>query len=770
MTAEHVLVASAAVALPALAGALLLAFPHAVRWSRAIGVVGSLGAVVLLAWLLADGVAGVAVAWEWAPALSVRVAWRLDVATLSIAMLVAGVGALVLHVAGTYFGASQKGRRAIGLLCIFQSSMLGLVLADELLLLFTFWELTGLCSFFLIGTDADKRDDTFASAQQALVVTVGGALPMLVGFLYLIFETGTGSLSTLVTLDLSPGVQTLALALILPGVLTKSAQAPFHFWLPGAMAAPTPISAYLHSATMVKAGLLLLLYLFPVCGDSALWSGVLVPLGAVTCVWGSYQALRQDDVKLLMAWSTVSQLGLIAITAGLGTDLAIRAALLYLLAHAIFKAGLFLGIGAIDYAAGTREISRLGGLGRRTPLLCGVIAVLAGSMAGLPPFAGFLSKELVLKKLMLTDTAVDDIAVIGIVLGSIGTVAYSARFFFGCFAGSPRSDGAAAPRRVEIGYILAPGLLAALSLAAGLLAGFTDRWILEPMSAALLGYPLDAPALSLWHGINVPLILSAVIITLGFLLYRYNERRRLPAGPAALDGERLFAAFLSGAQALGARCSRALAGASPSVYTGVLLAMAFLWALPLGGQLADSMASGWHPGGAIVLALLAFALALLVTLPSKVGRILAFTAVGFAVAMLYSLLNAPDLVLTQLLVDVLTTVFFLLAARFVSDRPLLLEPSRIVEGARLVFAAVLGIAAAGLTVALRAVAPDTRLSDAYFEAGPTLAKGHNLVNLVLGDFRALDTLVETLVVLVTAFGVTALLLGRELPPRHRVRR
>jgi multicomponent Na+:H+ antiporter subunit A len=471
-----------------------------------------------------------------------------------------------------------------------------------------------------------------------------------------------------------------------------------------------------------------------------------------------------------MAWSTVSQLGLIAITAGLGTDLAIRAALLYLLAHAIFKAGLFLGIGAIDYAAGTREISRLGGLGRRTPLLCGVIAVLAGSMAGLPPFAGFLSKELVLKKLMLTDTAVDDIAVIGIVLGSIGTVAYSARFFFGCFAGSPRSDGAAAPRRVEIGYILAPGLLAALSLAAGLLAGFTDRWILEPMSAALLGYPLDAPALSLWHGINVPLILSAVIITLGFLLYRYNERRRLPAGPAALDGERLFAAFLSGAQALGARCSRALAGASPSVYTGVLLAMAFLWALPLGGQLADSMASGWHPGGAIVLALLAFALALLVALPSKVGRILAFTAVGFAVAMLYSLLNAPDLVLTQLLVDVLTTVFFLLAARFVSDRPLLLEPSRIVEGARLVFAAVLGIAAAGLTVALRAVAPDTRLSDAYFEAGPTLAKGHNLVNLVLGDFRALDTLVETLVVLVTAFGVTALLLGRELPPRHRVRR
>jgi multicomponent Na+:H+ antiporter subunit A len=720
MTSEHVLITSAAVALPALAGAFLLAFPRLVRQSRAIGVVGSLGAVALSSWLLADGAAGVAVAWEWAPALWVRIAWRLDVATLALATLVSGVGALVLHAAGAYFGPSHKGRRAIALLCIFQASMLGLVLADELLLLFTFWELTGLCSFFLIGTDADKRNDTFASAQQALIVTVAGALPMLVGFLYLIFETGTGSLSTLVTLDLAPGVQTLALALILPGVLTKSAQVPFHFWLPGAMAAPTPISAYLHSATMVKAGLILLLYLFPVCGDSALWSGVLVPLGAATCLWGSYQALWQNDIKVLMAWSTVSQLGLIAITAGLGTDLAIRAAVLCLLAHAIFKAGLFLGIGAIESATGTRELSRLGGLGRRAPLLCGVVAVLAGSMAGLPPFSGFLSKELVLKKLMLADTAIHDIAVIGIVLGSMGTVAYTARFFFGCFAGSPRSDGASAPRRVRLGLILPPGLLAAVSLAAGLLAVFTDRWILEPMSAALLGYPLDAPELRLWHGINVPLVLSAVIVMLGFLLYRYNEHRRLPAPPEALGGERLFAGFLARAQALGALCNRGLAGAPPSVYTGLLLAFALVWALPLAGQLADAMASGWDPGGAIVLVLLSFALVLL------------------------------------------------LAVRFVAARTLLAEASRVVQGARLVFAAVLGIAAAGLVVALHAVVPDTRLSDFYFEAGPTLAKGHNLVNLVLGDFRALDTLVETLVVLVTAFGVIALLRGREVPPRHGV--
>jgi multicomponent Na+:H+ antiporter subunit A len=393
--------ATGVVALPAFVGALLLAVPRAAGRARALGVAGSAGSLLLAAALLAEGADGVVVAWEWAPALSVNVAWRLNVATLAFAALVSGVGALVLHFAGAYFGASDKGRRAIAVLCLFEASMLGLVLADELLLLFAFWELTGLCSFFLINTDADKRDDTFASAQQALVVTVGGALPMLAGFLYLILETGTGSLSALAAMELSPRVQTLAFALILPGILTKSAQVPFHFWLPGAMAAPTPISAYLHSATMVKAGLILLLYLFPVCGDSAVWTGVLIPVGALTCIWGSYRALGEDDAKLLMAWSTVSQLGLMTITIGLGTDLAIRAAALYLLAHGVFKAGLFLGIGAIDHAARTRRLSELGGLRHRTPLLCVVVAVLAGSMAGLPPFAGFLSKELVLKKLLL---------------------------------------------------------------------------------------------------------------------------------------------------------------------------------------------------------------------------------------------------------------------------------------------------------------------------------------------------------------------------------
>lgn len=759
MTSAEVWISTGAVAAPALVGALLLAAPRLANTGRTLGVAASLASLALVGWLLSGGSAGVAVAWEWAPTLSVRVAWRLDVATLSLAALVAGVGALVLHFAGAYFGPTPKGRRAIAVLCIFQASMLGLVLADELLLLFVFWELTGLCSFFLINTDADKRDDAFAAGQQALVVTVGGALPMLVGFVYLILETGTGSLSALVTHDLPTGVQTLALALILPGILTKSAQVPFHFWLPGAMAAPTPISAYLHSATMVKAGLVLLLYLYPVCGEAPLWSGVLIPLGAATCLWGSYQALRQDDAKLLMAWSTVSQLGLMTITVGLGTDLAVRAALLYLLAHAVFKAGLFLGIGAIDHAAGTRELSRLGGLGRRAPVLCVVVALLAGSMAGLPPFAGFLSKELVLKKLLLADTVLHDVAVLGIVLGSIGTVAYTARFFFDSFAGEPRSELAAAPRPVGRGFLLAPGLLAGLSVAGGLGAGTVDRILLEPMTASLLGYALEAPTLRLWYGVNVPLVLSAVILTLGLLLFRYGETHSLPGIPAALSGERLFEGFLDVTQKLGGLCNRALAGASPRVYAALLLALGLGGALPL----RPALSSSWDLAGLVIAAALAFSLALLVGLSSKVARILAFTAVGFAVALLFGLLQAPDLVLTQLLVEVLTTVFILLAVRFVADREPVPGPSWTARGVRLAFAGLIGVAAAALVFALHEIPPDTRVPDTYFAAGPAIAKGRNLVNLILADFRGLDTLIETLVVLMAALGTLALLLGRELP-------
>ncbi len=748
--------ATGIVLMPVLSATLLFARREFSARAGLIGAIGSGLSFALVVSLLFARVKAVRVLWEWAPELQVVLSWRLNDGTLAIAALVTFVGVLVMQFAGAYFGPSEKGRRAIATLSLFEASMLGLVLADNLFVLFTFWELTGLCSFFLINTDADKRNDTFAAAQQAFVVTVGGALPMLVGFI-LLASAGSASLTELYSLELPVRIQTMAFLLILPGVLTKSAQIPFHFWLPGAMAAPTPISSYLHSATMVKAGLILLVYLFPVCGGTPWWTAVLVPIGGATCIWGSYRALGQDDIKLLMAWSTVSQLGLMTLTLGLGTDLAIRAGVLYLFAHALFKAGLFIAVGGIEHASHTRLLSELGGLRKKVPTLFWFTLILCGSMAGLPPFVGFLSKELVLEKLRLAEPLVHDVAVIAIVLGSIGTVAYTSRFFFGVFAGSPRSEGASKAHAPGLGFLLAPAVLAALSLVAGMGAGWTDRWFLEPVSWALVGLPIETPQLALWHGITVPLVLSAGILTLGWFLYRRLAGRRLPAGPEALSGPVLFENFLTASRALGDRLSRVLAGASPSVYFGAVLVFGLMWSMPLYGRLSGFFVHQWSFGGSLVLLVQLLAIVGLILLPGRLTRVLLLSVAGFTVALLYRLLHAPDVVLTQLLVEVLTAVFFALAVRFIATQE---SPSPIgLDAARLAVAVPVGLAGAALIFALAAEPHDPRLPDYYLEAAPTVAKGLNVVNVILADFRGLDTLVETVVVILAALGVGGLLLG-----------
>ena len=750
--------ATGIILMPVLSAIILFARREFSAHAGLVAAAASGLSLALIAYLLLAQVQGVYVLWEWAPDLNVILSWRLNQGTLAIAALVAFVGVLVMHFAGAYFGDSHKGRRAIATLSLFQASMLGLILADNLFLLFTFWELTGLCSFFLINTDADKRADTFAAAQQALIVTVGGALPMLLGFIYLT-SVGSASLTELYALELPIAAQTIAFLLILPGVLTKSAQLPLHFWLPGAMAAPTPISAYLHSATMVKAGLILLIYMFPVVGGTWWWSALLVPIGGFTCIWGSYRALGQDDIKLLMAWSTVSQLGLMALTIGLGTDLAVRAGILYLFAHALFKAGLFISVGGIDHAAHTRLLTELGGLRKKTPALFWFVLVLSGSMAGLPPFAGFLSKELVLEKLMMMEPLIHDFAVTAIVLGSIGTVAYTARFFLGTFAGSPRSDKATKAHSPGFGFLLAPAILAALSLATGIAAQWVDVWFLEPVSWALVGWEIEAPKLALWHGITTPLLLTAGILTAGWLLFRRLAGRGLPAGPEAFSGPVLFKRFLTSSQAFGGRVSYVLAGLSPSVYFGLLLVFGLIWSVPLLGNLSGFFNHSWSFGGVLVLIIQFLAIAGLILLPGRLARVFLLSVAGFTVALLYRLLHAPDIVLTQLLVEVLTAIFFALAIRFIARQE---SPSPIgLNWARLAIALPIGLVGAALVFALSAQPPDPRLPDYYLEAAPTIAKGLNVVNVILGDFRGLDTLVETIVVILAALGVGGLLRGQQ---------
>lgn len=759
---------------PLLAAGVIVAGRLSARWAAVPSAVASAVSAFVALGLLLKGPQGPVTAWTWAPELFVEVTWRLETAPLALAILVAGIGSLVLQYAGSYFGSSTDGGRTLALLAAFETAMLGLVLADNLFLLYVFWELTGICSFFLISSDRSKGAAGLRAAGQALLITVAGGLPLLVAVVYLAATTGTASLSALTTMDLSQGLQTAVLALVLPAVMTKSAQMPTHFWLPGAMAAPTPVSAYLHSATMVKAGIILLLYLYPVLGGSPLWTWSLLPLGAVTCLWGSWRALGEADIKLLMAWSTVSQLGLLTLTIGLGTDVAIRAAILHLFAHAIFKAGLFLTVGLVDHAAHTRSLLELGGLRRRAPLLAALAAVLAGSMAGLPPLAGFLSKELILKKAMLADFWVHAIAISAIVLGSIGTVAYSSRFFFEVFTGKPRSRQGETAHAPPFALMLAPAILATLTVLAGPLARWVDLWFLEPVAMAMVQAPLEVKPLSLWYGINAALVLSFVIATVGYLVDRSlglrfidSQRGRWPSGPE------MFEHLLEASQRLGNRIVRILTAAPPRAYLALALACGLLPGLALLPILQEGLRQGTSIAGVAVIGALATLLAALLQARAWLPRVLLLTAIGFSVAVLFRLMNGPDLMLTQLLVEILLTIFFALALRATPSRvrhqaqPV--PPDRWRAG-RVILAGASALAVAALVPAV-IQAPRSDLVVNYArEVAPDVAKGANMVNVVLTDLRSLDTLVETLVVVLGTLGAVGLLRGYERNDRSRLQR
>lgn len=784
--------------LAVLAGGALVVSRISPRFAGSVSWIGSALGFLLATLLTLRADRGVYGLGHWVSGLGLELSFRLDALTLALALLVVGVGTFVLHYAANYFGPSLAGRRAAAWLLAFEFSMLGLVLSDNVLLLFVFWELTSLCSFFLVQMEAAKSREAEPAARQALLVTVLGGLFLLVGLLLIQSELGSASLSEWASGSLEPRAANVALVLVAIGALTKSAQVPFHFWLPGAMAAPSPISAYLHSATMVKAGIILLVFLFPVLGVATLWTPLLLAAGVATCIWGSYRALAETDVKKLMAWSTVSQLGLLVLTLGLGTQLALRAALLHLFAHGVFKAALFLAVGSIDKATGTRDLRELGGLARREPVLAAAVLVSAGSMAGLPPLAGFLSKELILKKTMLADPALHLPALVAIIVASIGTVAYSARFvhgvFFGAGDGKSKRDSGPASRTAEVspneadlargveadivekrrlppGLIVAPAALSALSILAGAGATWTDQYFLEPVTAALLGHELEPPKLKLWYGWNVPLFLSLGIVVGGLLLAKLATGQYAPVRVTRLAPHRLYDQAFEAAAVCGNWLDRILTKGDPRIYVVSMLAIGFSTAVPyLLRMPVHSVGSVDVPALLISGGLLLAGVGLL-RAGGNVAKILWSSVLGFGVAGLFRRTHAPDLVLTQLLVELIVTVVLLVAVRR-------LEPlvrgqregghraarPRVWLGLRHFAALVVALGAASLVVAFEAVDPVRSLRDVYATAGPTLAEGKNLVNVILVDFRGLDTFVETWVVMLAGVGVVALLRGAETAP------
>jgi multicomponent Na+:H+ antiporter subunit A len=685
---------------------------------------------------------------DWVPGMDLSFDFHLDAFALLMVLLVSGVGVAVLVYSTSYFTDQPALGRFAATLTVFAGSMLGVVLSDNVLSLYVFWELTSVTSYLLIGFD-DRKEGARAAALQALLVTGGGGLAMLAGLVVLGQEAGTYSLSALLADPPTGTAVEVALVLVLLGAFTKSAQVPFHSWLPGAMAAPTPVSAYLHSATMVKAGVYLIARFAPAYADtSSLWRPLVVSVGLATMLIGGLRALRQIDIKLLMAHSTVSQLGLLVVLFGMGTPALTFVAVGLLVAHALFKAALFMVVGIVDHQAHTRNIGALRGIARRMPATA-VVAILGiASMIGLPPLLGFVVKEAMYEELLHDAHTV---VVVGVVVGSILTFAYGLRFLWGAFFHGHR-DPTGSPVDVH-----APGrtlLVPAAALAgAGLVAGVATKPVASALGdmARALDPSIASPSLYLWHGVTTALLLTVVTVATGtglFLLrvrVAWTQERLAPTISAQGAYERSIRLLNRSA----VRVTAILQNGSLPVYIGVILLTATLvpgWVLVRFAESPLQVAVG---AGVLAAAIVT------AMVNRRFVAVMCLGAVGLGVAVLYVMQGAPDLALTQLLVETVILVIFVLVLRHLPER---FEGDRWKTGRRLRLgiALVVGTFFGAFTVLAAADRTGPPVSATYLDRALPDGGGRNVVNVILTDFRALDTLGEVTVLAVAALGIASL--------------
>ena len=710
--------------------------------------------------------------WQ-VPTLDVHGGLRLDGLSVLFALLITGIGCLILLYAGQYLKGDARLRRLVVMLLLFMASMLGAVTADDVVLLFVFWELTSLTSFFLVGYDHEQASARKA-ALQALLVTAGGGLALLAGLILLAVAAGTSSLSGILAARqavLAHPAAVPAMLLIILGCFTKSAQVPFHFWLPNAMAAPTPVSAYLHSATMVKLGIYLLARFSPLYGGVALWHDLLTLFGIATALTATVLSLRVTDLKQILAYTTVAALGVLTMLLGIGTDEAIVAAIAFLIVHAFYKAGLFLVAGIVDHGTGVRDASRLRGLGGAMPLTAIAACMAALSMSGLPPFLGFVAKELVYES-VLADGPFVTVVAAGTFLVNVGTVAIAAllaiRLFFGARLPTPQPPHDPGPA-----MLAGPLLLAVLGVASSLLLAWTgERWI-EPAAAAVIGAP-SGLELSLWHGLTPVLALSAVTIACGFGVYLawprvrpwLQSRRAIDRAGPSRGYEAALAGLTLGAQ----HTTRLVQHGSLRGYLRMLFlaaAASLLVTLVMRGGLAapdfglNVLDIRYLAFVGVIAGALAAALA-----PTAFGAVIAAGLLGFSAAVIFLLFGAPDVSFTQFSVETLMVVIL---ATTLTRLPLPQRDTRTrrQKSVDVGIALASGVAVTATLLAILAAPLDTRLSRWFGEQSLLAAHGHNVVNVILVDFRALDTLGEITVLAIAAFAVHALLRAGRPAPANR---
>ena len=706
--------------------------------------------------------------FSWIPSLGINLSFYSDGLSQLFVILITGIGALVLIFAGGYLHGNPLIGRFYSYLLIFMGAMLGLVLSDNLLLLFVFWELTSISSYLLIGF-LHEKEDSRRLALQALIITGGGGLALLAGIILIGMIAGSYEFSELLTnpdIIRSHGLYLPILILFLLGVFTKSAQVPFHFWLPGAMAAPTPVSAYLHSATMVKAGIFLLARMNPILGSTDAWHYIISIVGVVTMVTGALMAVVQTDLKRLLAYSTVSALGTLVLLLGLGTVMATKAAIVFLIVHSLYKGGLFMIAGTIDHETGTREVTCLGGLVRFMPITAVAAGLAALSMSGFPPLLGFIGKELIYEAKLQLPTLSILITFAG-VLANVVNVTVAIIVGIAPFWDDEQISNQPA-HDAPVALWSGPLILSLLGLVAGLFSDLIGRQLIAPAVTAVRAEE-TLVKLQLWHGISPVLILSiATLLTGTGLFFGRHILRRLAAKMKILviaGPERLYRSFFDAIINFAGWQTRMIQNGHQSIYTlvifvttVVLILLTFPWSFLIFEQ---SALTDIRYDEVLLIAAMLIAGFAVIKIRSRLGAVIALGVIGYGIALLYVLYGAPDLAITQILVETLTVILFVFVIYHLPRFTGL--SSRVTRIRDVVIAIVFG--GTMTLLMLKAISiPLTPISTFFGRNSYLQAFGKNVVNVILVDFRSLDTLGEITVLSVAALGVVAML---KLRSNHR---
>lgn len=754
------------------------------RGSAIAAVLPPLAAVGILLAYLPRIVAGEVPTWRvsWLPELGLELVLRLDGLALLFALLVFGIGVLVLIYARYYLHARDSMGRLYSFLLMFMGAMAGLVISGNLLLIAVSWELTSLASFLCIGYWT-HRADARRGAMVSLTVTGMGGLALLGGLLLLGRAAGSYDLGAVLAAGEQVRAHPLylpALLLILTGAFTKSAQLPFHFWLPAAMAAPTPVSAYLHSATMVKAGVFLLARLHPVLSGTTAWIWIVSGVGLATFVFGAYVAQFRDDMKGVLAYSTVSHLGLITMLLGLSTTMATVAAIFHVLNHATFKASLFMASGIVDHETGTRDLRVLNGLWRYMPYTTLLAVVAAAAMAGVPLFNGFLSKEMFFSEALevIGSAPLAWLVPVLATLGGAFSVSYSARFIHQVFFSGPGTGMPRTPHEPPRFMRVPVELLALLVVLVGVMPAAFVEPLLSVGARAAIGGALPAYSLAIWHGFTMPLLMTAIALVGGLAIYRQltpvleERHRRLPS----LSGVAVFDRVHQGTRRLAERATAGLENGSLQRY------LLFVAGTALVAGAWPAAAALLAPGGApapermpltpldapsvgVWVLLVTATVGALRNYHDRFMALILLGGVGLAVSLLFVRFAAPDLALTQLLVEVVTVLLLVLALYHLPRRtPRSSSPERKWRDAIVAGAAGLGTGALAWAMLTRPIT--STLADYFLEQSLPMGGGSNVVNVVLVDFRGFDTMGEISVMGIAAIGVAGLLsrLRPDIPP------